>query len=336
MFLDQLLHRVGADHQFVQTDAPLVAGAAAGIAIPAFARPVEGELPLVVGVSLQPGFVDRLGSRLGIAPEGFGMLQLLAVLGDEVPDFGRLGHIGLPAFGADALGEALREDAEQRVGEVERIHAHVEQADDRLRRAVGVQGGEHEVAGERGLDADAGGLGIAHFADHDDVRIGAQEGAHDHGEIEAGLLVDLHLAQPLLRDFDRILRRPDLRVGRVEHLQHRVQRGRLAGTGRAADEEEAVGLRHGRLEALLVVRQQAQLLQRDRLARGEDAHHHVLDAPRRRQRRHPQFDVERAELLELDLAVLRAPLFRDVQVAHDLDARDDGAAETVGNLDVLL
>ena len=88
-----------------------------------------------------------------------------------------------------------------------------------------------------------GGLLVAHLADHDDVRVGAQERLHHRREVEAGLLVHLHLAQALLRDFDRVLRGPDLGVRRVEELEHRVQRGRLARAGRAADEEQAVRLR---------------------------------------------------------------------------------------------
>jgi hypothetical protein len=35
---------------------------------------------------------------------------------------------------------------------------------------------EHEVAGERGLDARGHRLLVAHLADHDDVGVGAQEG----------------------------------------------------------------------------------------------------------------------------------------------------------------
>ena len=172
----------------------------------------------------------------------------------------------------------------------------------------------------------AGGLLVAHLADHDDVRVGAQERLHDDGEVEARLLVHLHLAQALLRDLDRVLRGPDLGVGRVEELEHRVQRGGLARAGRAAHEEQAVGLAIPCLAAAPGCCGEAQLVERDRLAGGEDPHHDVLDAARGRDGGHAQLDVERAELLELDLAVLRLALLGDVQVAHDLQARDDRRA----------
>jgi len=53
-----------------------------------------------------------------------------------------------------------------------------------------------------------------------DVGIGTQEGAHDGGEIDAGFLVDLYLAQTLLGDFHRILGGPDLGIRGIERGQH--------------------------------------------------------------------------------------------------------------------
>ena len=51
-------------------------------------------------------------------------------------------------------------------------------------RVVGVQRREHQVAGERGLDGDLGGLEVADLADHDDVGVLAQEGAQRGGEVQ--------------------------------------------------------------------------------------------------------------------------------------------------------
>jgi hypothetical protein len=62
----------------------------------------------------------------------------------------------------------------------------------------------------------ANGLPVAHFADHDHVRVSAQEGAQHGREIEPGGLVDLHLAQPLVGDLDRVFGGPDLRFRPVE------------------------------------------------------------------------------------------------------------------------
>ncbi len=58
-------------------------------------------------------------------------------------------------------------------------HPHVEQADRRRNDVVGVQGGEHHVAGNGGAHADFGGHLVAHFADQNDVRVLTQGGAQD-------------------------------------------------------------------------------------------------------------------------------------------------------------
>ena len=93
------------------------------------------------------------------------------------------------ALCAQALGKALRQYAQQRIGEIKWIHPHIQQTDDRFRRAVGVQGGKHQVAGERRLDTGGHGLLVAHLADHDDVGIGAQKCFHDDGKFQPGLLL---------------------------------------------------------------------------------------------------------------------------------------------------
>ncbi len=67
--------------------------------------------------------------------------------------------------------------AGERRGDEERLDAHVDEAGDGAGGVVGVHGGEHEVAGERGLDRDLGGLLVADLADHDDVGVLAEEGA---------------------------------------------------------------------------------------------------------------------------------------------------------------
>ena len=81
---------------------------------------------------------------------------------------------------------------------------------------LGVQRRQHEMAGQRRVNGDIRGLGVAHFADHDDVWILANEGAHRGGESEAdrGLHLDLVDARNFI--FDRILDGEDLREGCVQ------------------------------------------------------------------------------------------------------------------------
>jgi hypothetical protein len=54
--------------------------------------------------------------------------------------------------------QALGDDAVEGGDEVVGVDAHVHEAADDVEHVVGVHGGEHQVAGERRLDGDLGGL----------------------------------------------------------------------------------------------------------------------------------------------------------------------------------
>jgi hypothetical protein len=88
----------------------------------------------------------------------------------SIERFGGRRHFFL-AFRADAADESLRLNQVDGSGDEERLDAHVHEARNGGGRVVGVQGGEDEVACERGLDGDLGRLEVADFADEDDVRV---------------------------------------------------------------------------------------------------------------------------------------------------------------------
>jgi len=177
---------------------------------------------------------------------------LLAVGEGQVVVLFPVGRVGLLAVAAERSREPLGQDPQKRVGEVQRVDAHVEQADDRLGSAVGVQRREHEVPRERGLDADLGRLEVAHLADHDHIGIGAQEGPQRAGEIEADLGVHLDLPDPVLGDFDGVLDRPDLAFRRVDAGDAGVQSRRLARSRGAHAQDDPVGLLE-QLDEVLVI-----------------------------------------------------------------------------------
>jgi hypothetical protein len=68
------------------------------------------------------------------------------------------------------------------------------------------------MAGERSLDCHFGSFVVANLADHDDIGIGTQKSAHRGGEVKADFWIHLDLTKPGLRDFNRILGRPDLSI----------------------------------------------------------------------------------------------------------------------------
>jgi hypothetical protein len=97
------------------------------------------------------------------------------------------GH-GFAVFRARGAGRAqpahqpLRQHAQQRGTQQEGFDAHVGEPGDGADRIVGVQRGQHQVAGERGLDRDLRGLVVADLADHDHVRVLPQDRAQGLGE----------------------------------------------------------------------------------------------------------------------------------------------------------
>ena len=83
----------------------------------------------------------------------------------------------------------------------------VGQAGDGAGGVVGVQGGQHQVAGQRGLDRDLRGLEVADLADHDHVRVLAQDGAQALAKVSSDPGVDLGLADAGQLVLDRVLDR---------------------------------------------------------------------------------------------------------------------------------
>ena len=129
---------------------------------------------------------------------------------------------------ANAPNQALGQNGEQRIPEIEGVGAHVQQASHRFGSAVGVQRGKHQVASQRGFNGDFRCFLVANLAHHDHIRVGPQESAKGLGEGPVNLWIDLNLAQTDLGDFNRIFCGPNLPIWRVDMAQHRVQGGGLA------------------------------------------------------------------------------------------------------------
>jgi hypothetical protein len=94
------------------------------------------------------------------------------------------GHVRRGARGAGRRTRRWRDDERERRRDEERLDAHVDQARDGGDGVIGVQRRQHQVAGERGLQGQLGGLGVADLADQDDVGVLAQDAAQPAGEGE--------------------------------------------------------------------------------------------------------------------------------------------------------
>jgi len=106
---------------------------------------------------------------------------------------------------AEDAYQALRHDAEYRRAKQIRGNAEIEQARDRRRGVVGMQGRQHEMAGEGGLDRHLGSFQVTDFTNHDDVRVLPHERAHTLRETEVDHVLHLHLVERWFDHLDRIL-----------------------------------------------------------------------------------------------------------------------------------
>ena len=221
--------------------------------------------------------------------------------------------------GFEPAHQPLRQQRVDGGGDQVVLDAHVAQAGQATAGGIGVQRGQHQVAGQRRLDRGARGLDVAHFADQDDVRVLAHDRAQGAGEIQPDLRLDLDLVDAVHPVFHRVLDGDDLDPAFIELGQRRVQRGGLAGAGRPGHQHDAVRLRQRLAQPCALgvgVAERAQV-QADVLA-VEQAQHHRF-AMRGRHGGHAQ--VEFAALhAQLDAAVLRQPAFGDVEPGEDLEA----------------
>ena len=116
----------------------------------------------------------------------------------------------------------------------------------RLGRVDGVNGRQHEMAGERRLHRHADRLPIAELADDDHVRALAQHVAKGDVKVR-GVAADFALADPrhpiAMHELDRVLERDDVPgAGGVDVMHHRRHRGGFAGARRPGHQHEAARL----------------------------------------------------------------------------------------------
>ena len=120
----------------------------------------------------------------------------------------------------------------------------VDDAVDGLHRAGRVQRAEHQVTGFGRRHRPADRVGIAQLADQDDVGIFAHRRAHafgERGQVRVELALDDLALLALVHELDRIFEADDVHPPRrVQVIDHRGQRRRLAGAGRAGDQDHAL------------------------------------------------------------------------------------------------
>ena len=239
---------------------------------------------------------------------------------------------GFAAFQAEEPHQPLGADADHAGGEQEGLHAHVDQPRDGAHRIIRMKRGEHKVPRKARLNRDLCSLQIADLADHHDVGVLAQYRAQGAREAHFDPGIDLGLADAVEVVLDRILDGHDVQRFRIQPRQRGVQRRGLARPGGAGDQDDAVRLANQRihLRERRAVHAEARQVQPAGLL-VQQAQHHALAVPGRN-RRYP--DVDRLACHpQRDPAVLRQALLGDIELRHDLDARNDRGMQRARGLE---
>src|SRR5207244_10151107 len=134
------------------------------------------------------------------------------------------------------------DDAFQRGGDEEWLEAKVQQSGDGAGGVVGMQRGEDQMAGERGLHGNFGGFFIADFADENDVGVLTQHRAENAAEGQFDLGLDLALNDSVDVIFDGVFGGDQLAGDVVELAESGIERGGFTGTGGTGHDSDAVGL----------------------------------------------------------------------------------------------
>src|SRR3990170_1057238 len=101
--------------------------------------------------------------------------------------------------------------------------------------------GEHEVAGERRLDRDLGGLRVPDLAHEDNIRVLPENGTESGGKAQMDLCIHLYLTDPLELVFDGVLDGDDVLVRRIDLRQRGIQGRGFAAAGGTGHENNPVG-----------------------------------------------------------------------------------------------
>ena len=223
------------------------------------------------------------------------------------------GKIRLLAVRAQHADEALGQHGFEGGGDEIRLHSHVDQAREGPGGVVGVERGEYQMPGERRLHRDLGGLGVADFADQNNVRVVAQNRPEPARKGEPGLFVDLNLIDALELIFNRVFHRDDFADGIVDLVQRGVEGGGFARASRAGDQNDAVRQAENVLKMFQLAGVEPDFAESaQRRILPEQAHHHRLSMQHRDD---GNADVDLGLIdPDLDPTVLRQPFFRDVQV----------------------
>ena len=129
---------------------------------------------------------------------------------------------------------------------------------------------------------------------------------------------------------DRVLDRDDVDLGPADDVQRRVERGRLAGAGRAGDQDHPVGLGEARASSARSCPSEKPRSVRSRRAVELSRMRMTTFSPHTVGRVATRRSILLAVGVDREAAVLRDAPLGDVDVGHDLEPADDAGLDRLG------
>ena len=101
-------------------------------------------------------------------------------------------------------------------------------------------GWKDQVAGQGGLNGDAGGFLVADLTDHNNIGVLPQQRPQSAGKRQSGFFIDLHLIAEFQVVFDRVFDRGDIEPVAVHLGKRRIKRRAFAAARGAGNQQNAV------------------------------------------------------------------------------------------------
>ena len=178
------------------------------------------------------------------------------------------------------------------------------------------------MARQRCLNRDHRRLRVAYLADEDDIGVLAQDRAKCCWKRQPRLFVDLHLHNSLQAVLHRVLDGHDVHAARLHRSQHGIERRRLARTRGTRHEDDSLSRLQQHVNALELVRVHSERVDREHGRPLVENANDDLFAVRRRQRGHAKIHTVATANRDAGAPVLRTHAIGDVQLGHDLHARN--------------
>src|SRR5260370_27824271 len=171
------------------------------------------------------------------------------------------------------------------------------------------------------MNGEIGGFGIAYLADHDDIRVLANERPQRGCKCQSDRGLDLRLVHPRYFILDRIFNGQDFAGRFVQDRQDSRERCGLSASGRSSNDDHAVRQRQQSSDLGLVGWRKSQLFNHEQPAILRQDTYDSGFAVLRRHDRDTNVDI-RAPGPQPRGAILRQPALRDVEAGDDLYAPD--------------